>query len=92
MTAIWAASPVTPAATHRVPVDVSSSGAPSYITGQNIADINTIIGGTVTALGSIGTNTALNLALGGYFSHARDAEGRITGVAMPGDEDYDSLD
>lgn len=68
MTAIWNASAVTPAATHRVPVDVSSSGAPSYITGQNIADINTIIGGTVTALGSIGTNTALNLALGGYFS------------------------
>lgn len=68
MTAIWAANAVTPAATNRVPVDVSSSGAPSYITGQNIADINTIIGGTVTALGSIGTNTALNLALGGYFS------------------------
>jgi len=68
MTAIWAANAVTPAATNRVPVDVSAAGAPSYITGQNIADINTIIGGTVTALGSIGTNTALNLALGGYFS------------------------
>jgi len=68
MTAIWNASAVTPLATDRIPVDVSSSGAPSRWTGQNIADINTIIGGTVTALGSIGTNTALNLALGGYFS------------------------
>lgn len=68
MTAIWNASAVTPLATDRIPVDVSSSGAASRWTGQNIADINTIIGGTVTALGSIGTNTALNLALGGYFS------------------------
>jgi len=68
MTAIWNASAVTPLATDRIPVDVSSSGAPSRWTGQNIADINTIIGGTVTALGSIGTNTAINLALGGYFS------------------------
>jgi len=68
MTAIWNASAVTPLATDRIPVDVSSSGAPSRWTGQNVADINTIIGGTVTALGSIGTNTALNLALGGYFS------------------------
>lgn len=68
MTAIWNASAVTPLATDRIPVDVSSSGAPSRWTGQNIADINTIIGGTVTALGSINTNTALNLALGGYFS------------------------
>jgi len=68
MTAIWNASAVTPLATDRIPVDVSSSGAPSRWTGQNIADIDTIIGGTVTALGSINTNTALNLALGGYFS------------------------
>lgn len=68
MTAIWNASAVTPLATDRIPVDVSSSGAPSRWTGQNIADINTIIGGTVTALGSIGTNTSLDLALGGYFS------------------------
>jgi pyridoxal biosynthesis lyase PdxS len=54
MTAIWNASAVTPLATDRIPVDVSAAGAPSRWTGQNIADINTIIGGTVTALGSIG--------------------------------------
>jgi len=68
MTAIWNASAVTPLATDRIPVDVSSSGAASRWTGQNIADIGTIIGGTVTALGSINTNTALDLSLGGYFS------------------------
>ena len=68
MTAIWNASAVTPLATDRIPVDVSAAGAPSRWTGQNIADINTIIGGTVTALGSINSATALNLALGGYFS------------------------
>lgn len=67
-TTIWAASAVTPAATDRIPVDVSGSGGPSRWTGQQVADVNTLIGGTVTALGSISTNTALNLALGGYFS------------------------
>ena len=67
-TTIWAASAVTPAGTDRIPVDVSGAGGPSRWTGQQVADVNTLIGGTVTALGSIGTNTAINLALGGYFS------------------------
>lgn len=67
-TAIWAASAVTPAATDRIPVDVSGAGGPSRWTGQQVADVNTLIGGTVTALGSISTNTAIDLSLGGYFS------------------------
>ena len=67
-TAIWAASAVAPAATDRIPVDVSGSGGPSRWTGQQVADVNTLIGGTVTALGSISTNTAIDLSLGGYFS------------------------
>lgn len=65
---IWGATAVTPAATDRIPVDISSSGGPSRWTGQNVADVNTLVGGTVTALGSISTNTAIDLALGGYFS------------------------
>jgi len=67
-TAIWAATAVTPAATDRIPVDVSGAGGPSRWTGQQVADVNTLIGGTVTALGSISTNTAIDLSLGGYFS------------------------
>jgi len=67
-TAIWAATAVTPAATDRIPVDTSGAGGPSRWTGQQVADVNTLIGGTVTALGSISTNTAIDLSLGGYFS------------------------
>ena len=67
-TSIWAATGVTPAATDRLPVDTGAAGSASRWTGQQVADINTLIGGTVTALGSINSATALNLALGGYFT------------------------
>lgn len=68
MTTIWNATGVTPDATYRVPVDVSSSGAASRVTVQQLADLATLVGSSHNALGSINANTAINLALGPYVS------------------------
>ena len=68
MTAIWDASAVTPATTDRFPVDVSGSGAPSRWTGQQVADAASRLGITANALGSINTNTTINLANGHYVT------------------------
>ena len=65
---IWSATAVTPAATDRIPVDTGAAGAPSRWTGQQIADASGFIGKTHNALGSISTNTAINLANGTYVS------------------------
>ena len=65
---IWSATAVTPAATHRIPVDTGAAGSPSRWTGQQIADASGFIGKTHNALGSISTNTAINLANGTYVS------------------------
>lgn len=67
-TKIWDAASVTPAATDRIPVDVSSSGAPSRWTGQNIADAPGTIGVTTQALGSINTNTTITWSSGSYVT------------------------
>ena len=68
MGSIWSASAVTPAATDRIPVDVSSSGAPSRWTGQNVADAASRIGVTLNALGSINSNTEIDLANGAFVT------------------------
>lgn len=65
---IWGASAVTPAATDRIPVDVSSSGAPSRWTGQDVANAASRIGVTLNALGSINSNTTIDLANGAYVT------------------------
>jgi len=65
---IWGASAVTPAATDRIPVDVSSSGAPSRWTGQDVANAASRIGVTLNALGSINSNTTIDLADGAYVT------------------------
>jgi hypothetical protein len=67
-TSIWNATAVTPAATDRLPVDTGAAGTPSRWTGQNVADAAGFIGKTHNALGSISTNTAINLASGTYVS------------------------
>lgn len=65
---IWSAAAVTPAATDRIPVDTGAAGSPCRWTGQQIADASGFIGKTHNALGSISTNTAINLANGTYVS------------------------
>lgn len=67
-TKIWDAASVTPSATDRIPVDVSSSGAPSRWTGQQIADAAGTIGVTTQALGSINTNTTITWSSGSYVT------------------------
>lgn len=64
MATIWGAAGVAPSATDRVPVDVSASGGASRVTMQQIADLENLVGKTVNALGSIGTNTDIDLSLG----------------------------
>lgn len=68
MSSIWSSTGVTPAATDRIPVDVSSSGAPSHWTGQNVADAAGLFGVTVNALGSINTNTTIDWSVGSYVT------------------------
>ena len=68
MASIWSSTGVTPASTDRIPVDVSSSGAPSHWTGQNVADAAGLLGVTVNALGSINTNTTINWSSGSYVT------------------------
>lgn len=67
-TAIWNASAGTPTATHRIPVDTSGAGTPTMYTVQQVADLETSVGTSVNALGSIAVNTAIDLALGGFVS------------------------
>lgn len=68
MTTIWNATGVTPDATYRVPVDVSSSGSASRVTVQQLADLATLVGTTHNALGSINSATAIDLSAGPYVS------------------------
>lgn len=68
MTTIWNATGVTPDATYRVPVDVSSSGGASRVTVQQLADLATLVGTTHNALGSINSATAIDLSAGPYVS------------------------
>lgn len=67
-TSIWNAAAGTPTASHRVPVDTASSGGPTRYTVQQFADLTTSVGCSVNALGSIGTNTSIDLSLGGFVS------------------------
>ena len=57
MTAIWNATGVTPAATNRLPVDVSSSGGASRVTMQQLADLGVLVGESHNALGTISSGT-----------------------------------
>jgi len=68
VTTIWNATGVTPDATYRVPVDVSSSGAASRVTVQQLADLATLVGTTHNALGSISGAVDFDLSLGPYVS------------------------
>jgi len=83
MTAIWNGASTTPAATHRVPVDVSSSGSPTRWTGQQIADLRAYVGGTVNNLGSIGTNQSLSLADGLYIAATITGNVQFTFTSVP---------
>lgn len=69
MTAIWNATGVTPAATNRLPVDVSSSGGASRVTMQQLADLGVLVGESHNALGTISSGTNdIDLSLGGFVS------------------------
>lgn len=68
MASIWSAAAGTPTGTHRVPVDTGAAGSPTMYTVQQLADLETSVGVSVNALGSIAVNTAIDLALGGYVS------------------------
>ena len=83
MTAIWNGASTTPAATHRVPVDVSSSGGPTRWTGQQIADLRAYVGGTVNNLGSINTNQSLSLADGLYIAATITGNVQFTFTSVP---------
>lgn len=83
MTTIWNGASTTPAATHRVPVDVSSSGGPTRWTGQQIADLRAYVGGTVNNLGSIGTNQSLSLADGLYIAATITGNVQFTFTSVP---------
>lgn len=80
---IWAATGVTPAATDRLPVDVGAAGAPSRWTGQQVADIRSYVGGTVNALGSVGTNQSVSLADGRYISATITGNVQFTFTSVP---------
>ncbi len=83
MTTIWDGASTTPAATHRVPVDVSSSGGPTRWTGQQIADLRAYVGGTVNNLGSINTNQSLSLADGLYIAATITGNVQFTFTSVP---------
>lgn len=68
MASIWSSSNVAPTGTGRIPKDVSSSGAPSHVTEQQLADLDVTVGKTVQALGSINTNTTITISNGGYVT------------------------
>ena len=80
---IWAATGVTPAATDRLPVDVSAAGASRRWTGQQVADIRSYVGGTVNALGSVGTNQSVSLADGRYISATVTGNVQFTFTSVP---------
>lgn len=80
---IWAATGVTPAATDRLPVDVGAAGAPSRWTGQQVSDIRSYVGGTVNALGSVGTNQSVSLADGRYISATITGNVQFTFTSVP---------
>lgn len=68
MTAIWNSTNVTPSGTGRIPKDVSSGGAPSHVTEQQLADLGVTVGQSVQALGTISTNTTITISNGGYVT------------------------
>lgn len=68
MASIWGSTNVAPTGTGRIPKDVSSSGAPSHVTEQQLADLDVTVGKTVQALGSINTNTTITISNGGYVT------------------------
>lgn len=83
MTVIWNSAATTPAATHRVPVDRSSSSSPAHWTGQQIADVRAYIGETVNSLGSINTNQSLSLADGRYIAATIAGNVQFTFTSVP---------
>ena len=83
MTVIWNSAATTPAATHRVPVDRSSSSSPAHWTGQQIADVRAYIGETVNSLGSINTNQSLSLADGRYIAATITGNVQFTFTSVP---------
>jgi hypothetical protein len=83
MTIIWNSAATTPAATHRVPVDRSSSSSPAHWTGQQIADVRAYIGETVNSLGSISTNQSLSLADGRYIAATIAGNVQFTFTSVP---------
>jgi hypothetical protein len=83
MTIIWNSAATTPAATHRVPVDRSSSSSPAHWTGQQIADVRAYIGETVNSLGSINTNQSLSLADGRYIAATITGNVQFTFTSVP---------
>ena len=83
MTTIYDSEATTPAATHRVPVDRSSSSSPAHWTGQQIADVRAYIGETVNSLGSINTNQSLSLADGRYIAATITGNVQFTFTSVP---------
>ncbi len=83
MTTIWDSTATTPAATHRVPVDRSSSSSPAHWTGQQIADVRAYIGETVNSLGPINTNQSLSLADGRYIAATITGNVQFTFTSVP---------
>lgn len=70
-TSIWGSNggvAATPAATNRIPTDISSGGAPNHHTLQQLADLGASIGVTTQALGSINTNTTITWSSGSYVT------------------------
>lgn len=83
MTEIWNSAATTPAATHRVPVDRSSSSSSAHWTGQQIADVRAYIGETVNSLGSISTNQSLSLVDGRYIAATIAGNVQFTFTSVP---------
>lgn len=65
---IWGAAAATPNKDHRLPADTGVAGTPTRYTVQQLADLESSVGKSHNAIGSIATNTAIDLSLGGYVS------------------------